>query len=63
MTVTAYFGRTAVQYTVTLNVDTPAYGSVSPSSLQVDYKTPITLSGNVLSIGDTEIVFTPASPT
>lgn len=59
MTVTANFTRTVNQYTVTINVNDSTWGSVSPTSVTVDYGTPITTAQNVLTIGSTDVTATP----
>ena len=60
MTITAVFSADLNQYTVSFVSSNPDYGSVSPSSLVVDYGTSIVLEGSDLTIGETTIVAAPA---
>ena len=54
----ANFTRTVNQYTVTI-VKSPDYGSISETSVTVDYGTSMSTSGNVLTIGETTVTATP----
>ena len=63
MTITAVFTATTNQYAVTISPNDPSYGSISPSSLTVDYGTAITVSGTSLTIGSQAITPTPADAT
>ena len=58
--VTAYFSRTAVN-TVTINVNNAEYGSVSQQSVTVDYGTSISVNGDTVTIGSTQITATPTT--
>ena len=60
-TVTANFTRETKTYTVTIKANNDSYGSVSSSSVTVDYGTSITSSNNVLTIGSTKVTATPKS--
>ena len=62
-TVTAYFTRTAVTYTVTINYNSD-YGTVSPSTLtNVPSGASISSSGNVLTVGSQTATATPKPAT
>ena len=61
MTITAVFTATTNQYAVTIAPNDPSYGSVSPTSLTVDYGTAITVDGTSLSIGAQAITATPTT--
>lgn len=63
MTITAVFTATTNQYAVTISPNDPSYGSVSPSSLTVDYGTAITVSGTSLTIGSQAITATASDAT
>ena len=59
--VTASFTRTVNTYPVTITVNNPDYGSVSPTSIMnVPYGTEITVSDNTLTIGQTTVTATAA---
>ena len=59
--VTASFTRTVNTYPVTITVNNPDYGSVSPTSIMnVPYGTEITVSDNTLTIGLTTVTATAA---
>lgn len=60
-TFTAVFTATTNQYAVTIAPNDPSYGSVSPTSLTVDYGTAITVDGTSLSIGAQAITATPTT--
>jgi hypothetical protein len=63
-TYTATYTATVNTYTVTITADPTGYGSVSKTSvLSVPYGTKISASGNVLTIGTTNITATPTSLT
>ena len=62
MTATAVFNRTVNQYIVTIVSNDDGWGSVSPTSVTVDYGTNINAVNDVLNIGSTEVRATP-SPT
>ena len=62
-TFTAVFTATTNQYTVTIAPNDPSYGSVSPTSLTVDYGTAITVDGTNLSIGEQAITATASDAT
>lgn len=51
----------AATYSVTIAVNNSGYGSVSNSSVTVEYGTSITSNSNVLTIGSTKITATPKS--
>lgn len=55
MTITANFTRTVNEYTVTVTVNDPAYGSVSQASVTVPYGTAMGTSQNVLTIGSNTV--------
>ena len=63
MDITAVFTATTNQYAVTISPNDPSYGSVSPSSLTVDYGTAITVSGTSLTIGSQAITATASDAT
>lgn len=63
LTITAMFTATTNQYVVTISPNDPSYGSVSPSSLTVDYGTAITVSGTSLTIGSTAVTATASDAT
>lgn len=63
MAITAVFTATTNQYAVTISPNDPSYGSVSPSSLTVDYGTAITVSGASLTIGSQAITATASDAT
>ena len=46
ITVTAYFGWSYREYTISVTVNNPDYGSVSPSSTQAPYGAIITISSS-----------------
>ena len=50
-------------FTVSIAVNNADYGTVSESSITVDYGTEITVSGNTITISDTTITATPATAT
>jgi len=58
-TVYAYFDRTTINYTVTIQAGTG--GSVSASSLSVPYGSSISTSSNVLTVGSSSVTATPNS--
>ena len=60
MVITATFTRSLNQYTVTIEPNNSYYGTVSPSSVTVDYGTTISSSDNVLNIGGYSITATPS---
>ena len=62
-TFTAVFTATTNQYAVTIAPNDPSYGSVSPSSLTVDYGTSITVDGTNLTIGSQAITATASDAT
>lgn len=62
ITITAVFTKTVVRHTVSFAAAPEGWGTVSPGSVTVDYGTPVTVSGNVLTIGANTITATP-SPT
>ena len=61
ITVTANFTRAVNQYTVTITVNDPAFGSVDLSSVTVDYGTAISAADNVLTVGSSTSTATPAA--
>ena len=63
-TITAKFHREIRTYTVTIQSNNPAYGTVNVSEIQnVPYGTSISNSGNVLTVGSTTVTATPATDT
>ena len=64
ITIVANFSRTENEYTVTVSVNNGEYGSASVSSVEnVVYGTPVVVDGNKLTIGESEVVATPADAT
>lgn len=63
MTITANFTTTVNQYTVTIAPNNPEYGTVDPTSITVDYGTPISASSNVLTVGTATSTATPSPAT
>ena len=61
--ITAMFTRDLVQYTVTIESNDVNWGTVSESTLLVGYGTSFTSQGNVLSIGDLDVIATPTPDT
>ena len=61
--IVANFTRTLRQYTLTFTSNNSDYGSVSESSLPVYAGTPISYSGNELTVGDTTITANPTAST
>lgn len=49
---------TPTTYTVKFQSNNNSYGTVSPKSVEVEAGTAITISGNVFSLGDTDVVAT-----
>ena len=63
-TITAKFHREIRTYTVTIQSNNNAYGTVDvPQILNVPYGTAITNNGNVLTVGSTDVTATPATDT
>ena len=62
MDITARFTRTVNQYTVTIGVNSD-YGTVSPTSVTVDYGTDIIVNGQNMTIGSTVVTATPYDDT
>lgn len=63
MTITANFNRVTNAYTVTIATNNNDYGTVDKTSFVVDYGTAITVSQNVISIGDNVVTATPTEST
>ena len=59
ITATANFTRAVNQYTVTVAVNDPAFGSVDLASVTVDYGTSISAAANVLTVGSSTSTATP----
>ena len=57
--ITANFTRETNTYTVSIQSNNAEYGTVTESSVTVEYGTEITVSGNTITIGDTTITATP----
>ena len=57
------FTRETNQYTVTINRNNDDYGTISHTSVTVDYNTAITINSNQITIGATTITATPADQT
>lgn len=51
------------EYTVTISVNNPEYGSVSLASITVPHGTAISYSNNELTVGDNTSVATPSAST
>ena len=62
-TITANFARETNTYTVSIQSNNAEYGTVTESSITVEYGTEITVSGNTITIGDTAITATPSIDT
>ena len=63
VTITANFARTVNKYTVTISSNNTGYGTVSKSSMSVNYGTAVSTSGATLTIGSTAITATPVAAT
>ena len=63
MDITAVFARTINSYTVTINSNNNAYGTVDTASVTVPYGTAISTDANILTIGSTDITATPTADT
>ena len=63
MNMTANFSRTKRQYVVTIARNNTSYGTVSKSSVTVDYGTAISASGATLTVGSNTITASPAADT
>ena len=61
LTITANFTRDTNEYRVTIQSNNTSYGTVSESSITVDYGTAISVNGNQLTIGDTTITAIPTT--
>lgn len=55
ITLTAHLVRQVRQYTVTVTVNDPEYGSVDIDTVTAGYGSSITVSGNVLTVGGTAV--------
>ena len=63
MLITANFTRETNTYTVSIQSNNAEYGTVTESSVTVEYGTEITVSGNTLTIGEYTITATPSIST
>lgn len=61
--ITAYFTRDLVQYTVTIQVNESGWGTVSESTLSIDYGTSFSSNGDMLSFGSVSVDALPAPST
>jgi len=63
MSIIANFDQTVREYTVTINVNNPSYGTVNKNSVTVPYGSTMTVSGLGLYIGNTIVTPTPTPAT
>ena len=63
ISVNAIFNATLNQYTVTIRANDNSYGSVSESSITVDYGTLISTNGQTLDVGEHTVTATPTQDT
>jgi len=63
MSVIVNFEQTVREYTVTINVNNPSYGTVNKNSVTVPYGSTMTVSGLGLYIGNTIVTPTPTPAT
>lgn len=63
MPIIANFNQTVREYTVTINVNNPSYGTVNKNSVTVPYGSTMTVSGLGLYIGNTIVTPTPTPAT
>lgn len=63
MSIVANFEQTVREYTVTINVNNPSYGTVNKNSVTVPYGSTMVVSGVGLYIGNTIVTTTPTPAT
>ena len=63
VTIEARFERTLNEYTITIRANNSAYGTVSKTSFTVAYGTKISKTANILMVGSSYVLATPAETT